>query len=1013
MTMKKCYILLAIVLSIVGCTRQYLESVISEDDGQYFSREYEAVFCDETKTIIEKGGKVSWTYGDTIRYYSRRNGTVGESIVSDSGNSALLRLDVANDASFLICVYGGKGLSSNTGSSMTIEGTIPAEQTGRFEDTHIAIAKSYDVNQESLLFRNITSYLKFSLIRSDVAKVVFQSNDGTILHGNGSMNISFADEIPSASFPENGSSSLSVQTRGAGTFYMATLPCNLESGFKMDCFDDEGAYLGSVKTEKRLALGSGTILDLGVLDSRVELIYDDLSKDETANCYLISRPGYYRFNACVKGNSSEPLDGTMLKAEVLWESFGTGDTPNSGDVVSDVYLKNGYIHLKAITNGNALVAVTDRDEDILWSWHIWICEGYDPSVTDQQYANDAGIMMDRNLGAITSLPGDVGALGLLYEWGRKDPFLNAGVTKSDSAPVPHAGSTIDFLPDVVSNAATGTVDYSVKNPTVYICGNEINRDWYYTGNNQTDDTRWSSEKTKYDPCPQGYRVPDGGRDGVWNTAASGLEADMDIYQYETMIEKGTDLKYYYGTERSCWYPATGFIAEHVHDIYEVGTSYSYWSCTPIDGSSSVWTMFSKESGVVGTLGVNVRGAGLAVRCMRENSSAIIPADSVTISSKSLLLEVGETARLSAKVFPENASIAKPYWRSSSPNIISVDQNGVVKALARGGALITAYSWDSRKATCYVTAESFSDLSEKETANSYIVSAHGYYKFEAAKGFQGHVVSDISSVDVLWESFGTDVSPRDGDLIHYVQLKIGRNGKRYISFAATQNKGNALVAARDASGKILWSWHIWMTDRPQNEYLQNYAGTLMDRNLGATSVVPGDVKALGLFYRWGDKNPRLGSSKINDSVVAASTPVKGQSTVKSDGVWSSQKTDDDPCPPGYRVPDGGNKGVWHTACPSSNTPSLLVRPPVDESNHGYDLGEYFIGSGQHSWYPQAGYISPGSNGLTRVGELGYYWTCSAYDSEDAYDMKLFWSGGGFVTDHYDHKTFACSVRCQKM
>lgn len=31
--------------------------------------------------------------------------------------------------------------------------------------------------------------------------------------------------------------------------------------------------------------------------------------------------------------------------------------------------------------------------------------------------------MDRNLGAVSATPGDAGAIGLLYQWGRKDPFV--------------------------------------------------------------------------------------------------------------------------------------------------------------------------------------------------------------------------------------------------------------------------------------------------------------------------------------------------------------------------------------------------------------------------------------------------------------------------------------------------------------------------------------------------------------------------------------------------------------
>jgi len=38
---------------------------------------------------------------------------------------------------------------------------------------------------------------------------------------------------------------------------------------------------------------------------------------------------------------------------------------------------------------------------------------------------------------------------------------------------------------------------------------------------------------------------------------------------------------------------------------------------------------------------------------------------------------------------------------------------------------------------------------------------------------------------------------------------------YVSFAVkkeTIHNGNAIIAVRDNAGTILWSWHIWVTER---------------------------------------------------------------------------------------------------------------------------------------------------------------------------------------------------------
>ena len=97
------------------------------------------------------------------------------------------------------------------------------------------------------------------------------------------------------------------------------------------------------------------------------------------------------------------------------------------------------------------------------------------------------------------------------------------------------------------------------------------------------------------------------------------------------------------------------------------------------------------------------------------------------------------------------------------------------------------------------------LSTYGTANCYLIQKAGTYKFLPVKGNTNESVGDVSTVEVLWESFGTDETPSVGALIASASYSDG-----YIQFStpATFKDGNALIAAKDASGTILWSWHIW-------------------------------------------------------------------------------------------------------------------------------------------------------------------------------------------------------------
>lgn len=72
---------------------------------------------------------------------------------------------------------------------------------------------------------------------------------------------------------------------------------------------------------------------------------------------------------------------------------------------------------------------------------------------------------------------------------------------------------------------------------------------------------------------------------------------------------------------------------------------------------------------------------------------------------------------------------------------------------------------------------------------------------------------------------------------------------------TAAEGNALVAVRDASGTILWSWHIWVTGYdPETQGVEYNGNVWMDRSLGALARDRGEARTEGWLYQWGRKDP---------------------------------------------------------------------------------------------------------------------------------------------------------------
>lgn len=303
----------------------------------------------------------------------------------------------------------------------------------------------------------------------------------------------------------------------------------------------------------------------------------DLSAQGTSNCYIVSKPGLYKLKA-VRGNDSNQILSNASQPAIIWESFGTDVEPDFMDLISGICFKDGYLIFQTaptFKEGNSVIAVKDKNGTILWSWHIWMTD----KPQEHVYKNDAGTMMDRNLGATSATPGEDGTAGLLYQWGRKDPFLgyaDGGAAKS----------TIVWEPPVESNISTGSIEYVTSHPTTFIKTESIKadyKDWCYSASSNMDDNRWTtSETTKsiYDPCPWGWRVPDGGGDGVWAKAGDVYIGGTYDLPNETVeipdSSSGIYLKI--SSPSRTWYPATG--SYYFDGVLYYDESFCCWSASP-------------------------------------------------------------------------------------------------------------------------------------------------------------------------------------------------------------------------------------------------------------------------------------------------------------------------------------------------------------------------------------------------------------------------------------------------
>ena len=362
---------------------------------------------------------------------------------------------------------------------------------------------------------------------------------------------------------------------------------------------------------------------------------------------------------------------TPTKAKLLWREDALNLTVGT--------ISNNKVPVTGITgNGNAVVAITNDADSILWSYHIWVPE-INPTAGLLTYAIPATSIgsgstyevMPIALGAMNKATvtttgtatdaTNAKSFGLYYQWGRKDPLgrPNTITASGDS----YVATTFNFQDSegktVTSwvgannmlNLATATgitaettdaemIAYATANPTKFIydaTGKYANYDWVMKKN----DHLWGNGsgylyprkaqiyKSIYDPCPEGYRVApkdlwnrftvDGGNYGSQNTD----ELRNQHFNAANRNSLGTQRGYFFyytatpfQTGETDFYPASGYRNRASGALTNVGSSGYSWSSSPTQ-SSTYAGYLSFNATYVGPQSNNYRAVGFPVRCVRE------------------------------------------------------------------------------------------------------------------------------------------------------------------------------------------------------------------------------------------------------------------------------------------------------------------------------------------------------------------------------------------------------------
>lgn len=1056
MRTRNIYILSACLAAALSCT-EFQEETLESAVVDIVEMTFTANICDEsdseTKTVLDGQlgdnlRKVLWTPGDEIGIAASNSSVVERFENTESENSETATFK--GGASIADTYYAGYPYSGVTYADVAgykaLIFDLPQTQkyvAGTFgKDCAPMVAKA--AYGEDLQFRNLCGLLALNLTGEESVKsITFTGKDanGEAMYVSGHFVVAMTyEDVPAMepganftafSWPTNRSATLEcdepvqLSTTEATPFYFVLPPATYET-FTLLITTADGKIMMKEGT-KPLTIKRSDVQPTADL-AYAETVSINLSENGIANSYIVPQAGVYSFQANVIGNGELGLiDGadfhtsdvniTPASAELLWCEHEGAVSGVSFDE------SNGRISfLTTGQEGNAVIAAKDADGNIIWSWHIWMTD----QPAELLYKNTTGeyTVLDRNLGATraTSSTDDKEwqeTKGLAYQWGRKDPFVKHRFYQgmyNPSATYTTSTDQIDIETSIANPSTFYGVDHSLwtdsSNPSLWL----------------------TDKKTIYDPCPAGYRVAN---NDIWKgftKTGSSLWGEFDQYNIESVDREGWN--FLYDGSHSTYYPSTWFIGIDGNSMDE---SYvTMWSSTSYNSTRSnafrAYYYTESDSHVYPVDHYEDKTVGHMVRCMKDNvkSDLLIKITGITNTTST-------SAQVNARIITYNGVAVSEtgFVVGTSPEVCIADgkvvptgkRTGDVSAQISGLSestkyYIKAYVILGNGITEYSQPKTFGTTSANGTylldgpANSFIVNPNdgGTYSFEIKEGNSETLLTNASYAEILWETYNTNEIVTENSVIASVQLE---GNKVKFNMPANPVPGNAVIAVMDSNGTILWSWHIWVADWDVEATAQNYGNgiIMMDRNLGALNIADNDSRSYGLMYQWGRKDPFV--APVSENNFAQTTPANSLSSVdniadydysiqnprvalrgswnNNNNLWDNEKTIYDPCPAGWRVPDGSNNSPWASIREMGwNGNGTLVYFDTIDSDMAY--------------YPTGGYAD--SNfAIMQFGNEASMYTCDALDTDSAY--TFYYVNWGWAYSGSTSKEDFKSVRCQKI
>ncbi|MBO4634252.1 MAG: hypothetical protein J5669_02635 [Bacteroidales bacterium] len=612
--MKKIFSTLAAVIALTAllcsCTKTVKVIPEREREGLPDLEEVEPVSLTLSFVLPAEGSKTEWVEGDQI--------VVHGEYAKDQVTITLAAADISDGGKKATKTVDGLRPYVREDCSSTLYASYPADAVANidhcffysgFKNTNAPLLAAYNDADNKFVFKPITSSISFQ-VTEDFDTYAFSGRKDAVV-GYEFLQVKFTDnEFVTDYYHKNTLVTVpGVLSGGASATHKVFIPAGLElpDGFELKFYKGGEAKKSlTVKTSTSPVVGEdiplGDITDqLKEFKQAIDVTTAvSLVENDAANCYIVTAPGVYKFPT-VRGNTAEPVT-PIETTKVLWETWNNDQQVTEGSLISNTMYEGGQFFIEVpapFHAGNALVAALDENEKILWSWHIWLPETMPTS--DTYGIMSTSELMSRNLGALIDTapgaPADVRSFGLLYEWGRKDPFMGTAGPGSTEG-ITYVGTKMTLIDGPISE------EDSYAQPTALV---NVEAAWA----DVNDNLLWgdlergtSAPKSVSDPCPAGYRIPARNYSKIFSEKSNTSQVGFNYDEANYVLQIGDPV--------TC-FPICGYMKND--GTYEAGSSIVWDSRNDYEDGTVSYCMFI-TGGNAGKSS-KLRSYGGTVRCMKE------------------------------------------------------------------------------------------------------------------------------------------------------------------------------------------------------------------------------------------------------------------------------------------------------------------------------------------------------------------------------------------------------------